>query len=128
MLVVMIELTSKLQLYKCNYINKSAAESGSIWVTVSRGCFLATQEKKSFKKETPMDDDKPPILVIDGEVRIELPENRTTYSTLMMISLMNDAQRDLVHTFVAGIYNLGQVKSDYLDLTDLWFKDKNAEH
>lgn len=122
------QLTSKLQLYKCNYINKSAAEGGSIWVTVSRGRFLATERNKIFKKEMPMKDHKPPILVIDGEVRIELPENRTTYSTLMMISLMNDAQRDLVHTFVAGIYNLGQVKSDYLDLTDIWFKDKNAEH
>jgi len=75
-----------------------------------------------------MDYGKPPVLIIDGEVQLQLPEHRTTYSALLKISMMNDAQRDLVHTFVAGIYNLGQVKSDYLDLRDPWFQGTDAKH
>jgi hypothetical protein len=75
-----------------------------------------------------MDYGKPPVLIIDGEVQLQLPEHRTTYSALLMISMMNDAQRDLVHSFVAGIYNLGQIQSNYLDLTDLRVQGTDAEH
>jgi len=36
-----------------------------------------------------MSGDGPPILVIDGEIRIEVPEDKTTYATLIMLSMMN---------------------------------------
>jgi hypothetical protein len=75
-----------------------------------------------------MDYGKPPVLIIDGEVQLQLPEHRTTYSALLMISMMNDAQRNLVHSFVASIYNLGQIQSSYLDLTDLRVQGTDAEH
>jgi hypothetical protein len=70
----------------------------------------------------------PPMLVINGEVRIEVPEDKTTYSTLIMISMMNNAKRNLVHSFVTDIYHLGQVKSDYLVFTDGWFQGKDAKN
>ena len=65
----------------------------------------------------------PPTLVIDGEVQIELPEDKITYSTLIMLSMMNDVERDLIHSFVAAIYNLRQTSSERLDNIEVWSKD-----
>jgi hypothetical protein len=70
----------------------------------------------------------PPILVIDGEVQFELPEDKTTYSTLIMLTMMNEAERDLIHTFVAAIYNLRQASSERLDNTETWFTDDKSCH
>jgi len=49
----------------------------------------------------------PPILVIDGEVQFELPE-KTSYLSLMMMSMANNSQHDLAHAFVVDIYYLSQ--------------------
>jgi hypothetical protein len=75
-----------------------------------------------------MSGDGPPILVIDGEIRIEVPEDKTTYATVIMLSMMNSAKRSLVHRFVSDIYNLDHVTSNYLVITDVWFQGTDAEY
>jgi hypothetical protein len=42
--------------------------------------------------------------------------------------MMNNAKRNLVHSFVTDIYHLGQVKSDYLVFTDGWFQGTDAKN
>jgi hypothetical protein len=45
----------------------------------------------------------PPVKIIDGEVQIELTENKTSCLPLMMTSMANNVQHDLAHSFVADI-------------------------
>jgi hypothetical protein len=52
-----------------------------------------------------------PVVFLDGkELDIDFPKDKTTYSTITMMSLMDSAQLKIVHDYVTSIYLSGDVK------------------
>jgi hypothetical protein len=74
-------------------------------------CHFAPSElQKKLPEGANMKRDYPLVFLGGKELDIDFPKDKTTYSTITMLSLMDSAQLKIVHDYVTSIYLSGDVK------------------